>query len=347
MRRRTDGVGADRYRRHARSFLGTDLDLAETYRWGWDHLMEIRAEMDALAEQIRPGASLDEVVAALASDPETLAGSPEEFRKMMLERERSAMEELEGTHFEIPEQIRTIDVRLAPKGAALGAYFIPPSEDFSRPGTTWWSLGDKEQVPIWDEITTAYHEGFPGHHLQCGLQVCLGDRLSRVHRLLYWLSGYGEGWALYAERLMRELGYLDRPEFILGLLSSNALRAVRVAIDIGSHLELAIPDDVPFHPGEQWTFDLGVEALEQYAFLTNDLAVSEMTRYLGWPGQAISYKVGERVILGLREEAQRQGGGRLRPEGVPRAGARLRPGRARPPARDRPELNAYRHPTWP
>ena len=303
-----DGVGADRYRRHARSFLGTDLDLAETYRWGWDHLMEIRSEMDALAEQIRPGAGLDEVVAALASDPETLAGSPEEFRTMMLERERSAMEELEGTHFEIPEQIRTIDVRLAPKGAALGAYFIPPSEDFSRPGTTWWSLGDKEQVPIWDEITTAYHEGFPGHHLQCGLQVCLGDRLSRVHRLLYWLSGYGEGWALYAERLMRELGYLDRPEFILGLLSSNALRAVRVVIDIGSHLELPIPDDVPFHPGEQWTFDLGVEALERYAFLTNDVAVSEMTRYLGWPGQAISYKVGERVILGLREEARAKEG---------------------------------------
>jgi uncharacterized protein (DUF885 family) len=163
-------------------------------------------------------------------------------------------------------------------------------------------------VPIWDEVTTAYHEGFPGHHLQCGLQVCLGDRLSRVHRLLYWLSGYGEGWALYAERLMRELGYLDRPEFVLGLLASNALRAVRVVIDIGSHLQLPIPGDVPFHPGEAWDFDLAVEALERYAFLTNDVAVSEVTRYLGWPGQAISYKVGERVILGLRDEARAKEG---------------------------------------
>ena len=65
---------------------------------------------------------------------------------------------------------------------------------------------------------------------------------------------------------------------------------------------------MPFHPGERWTFDLGVEALEHYAFLTNDLAVSEITRYLGWPGQAISYKVGERVILGLREEARAKEG---------------------------------------
>jgi uncharacterized protein (DUF885 family) len=299
-----DGVGADRYRRHARSFLGTDLDLDETYRWGWDHLMELRGEMDAVAEEIRPGSTLAEVVQALSTDPATLAGSPEEFRSLMLERERQAMRDLEGTHFDIPEEIRTIDVRLAPKGAALGAYFIPPSEDFSRPGTTWWSLGDKEQVPIWDEVTTAYHEGFPGHHLQCGLQVCLGDRLTRVHRLLYWLSGYGEGWALYAERLMRELGYLDRPEFVLGLLASNALRAVRVVIDIGSHLDLPIPDDVPFRPGERWTFDTAVESLERYAFLTNDVAVSEITRYLGWPGQAIAYKVGERVILGLRDEVR-------------------------------------------
>ncbi len=257
----------------------------------------------------------------------------------MLERERAAMEELEGTHFDIPEQIRTIDVRLAPKGAALGAYFIPPSEDFSRPGTTWWSLGDKEQVPIWDEVTTAYHEGFPGHHLQCGLQVCLGDRLSRVHRLLYWLSGYGEGWALYAERLMRELGYLDRPEFVLGLLASNALRAVRVVIDIGSHLELPDPRRRAVPPRR--AVDLRPRRSRRSSTTPSSPTtwrVSEITRYLGWPGQAISYKVGERVILGLRDEAEAKRGRRLRPQGVPRAGARLRPGRARPPARHRPEL---------
>jgi len=308
---RDDGVGEERYRRHARAFLGTDLDLHETYRWGWDHLLDIRREMEALAEEIDPGEGLAAVVAGLSAEGATVASSPEEFRTLMLEREQRGMEELAGTHFDIPEQIRTIDVRLAPKGAALGAYFIPPSEDFTRPGTTWWSLGEREEIPLWDEVTTAYHEGFPGHHLQCGIQVCLGDRLSRVHRSLFWLPGYGEGWALYAERLMRELGYLDRPEYVLGLLSSGALRAVRVAVDIGSHLDLPIPDDVGFHPGERWTFELAVEALEHFAFQDHALAESEVTRYLGWPGQAISYKVGERVILGLREEARARDGDRF------------------------------------
>ncbi len=303
-----DGVGEERYARHARSFLGTDLDLADTYRWGWDHLAEIRSEMEELARRIDPTTDLAGVVAGLDADPARSAASPEKFRSAMLERIRRAMEELTDTHFEIPEQIRTIDVRLAPKGAALGAYFAPPSEDFSRPGTTWWSLGDQEVVPYWNQVSTAYHEGFPGHHLQCGLQVCLGDRLSRVHRLLFWLPGYGEGWALYAERLMRELGYLDRPELELGMLSSSALRAVRVVIDIGSHLELPIPAGVAFHPGERWTYDLGVEALEHYAFEPPAVARSEITRYLGWPGQAISYKVGERAILALRDEVRARDG---------------------------------------
>jgi len=313
-----DGVGEDRYRRAARAFLGTDLDLAETYRWGWDHLREIRAEMVELAGQIDPTTDLQGVVKGLEGPGATgtgdaigepaVAPSQEAFRELMLERERRAMADLDGVHFDIPDQIRAIDVKLAPLGAALGAYFVPPSEDFSRCGTTWWSLGEQQEVPLWSEVTTAYHEGFPGHHLQCGIQVCLGDRLSRLHRLLFWLPGYGEGWALYAERLMRELGYFDRPEYVLGLLASNALRAVRVVIDIGSHLELPIPDDVAFHPGEAWTFDLAVEALEHYAFLTHDLAVSEVTRYLGWPGQAIAYKVGERVILALRDEVRARDG---------------------------------------
>jgi len=303
-----DGVGEERYARHARSFLGSDLDLSETYRWGWDHLGELRAEMEGLAAEIDPDRDLAGVVAVLNDDPTRAASTPEEFRSMMLERERQAMDELSGTHFDIPPEIRPIDVRLAPMGAALGAYFVPPSEDFSRPGTTWWSLGDQQVVPVWSQVTTAYHEGFPGHHLQCGLQTCLGDRLSRVHRLLFWLPGYGEGWALYAERLMRELGYFDRPEYVLGLLAANALRAVRVVVDIGLHLDLPIPDDVAFHPGERWTFDLAVEALGTYAFEPRALCVSEVTRYLGWPGQAISYKVGERAILALREEVRAKEG---------------------------------------
>ena len=191
----------------------------------------------------------------------------------------------------------------------MGAYYVQPSEDFSRPGTVWYSLGDQQDIPLWDEISTAYHEGFPGHHLQCGVQISLADRLSRLHRVVVWHPGYGEGWALYTELLMDELGYLEKPEYVLGMLSAEMLRACRVVIDLGLHLGYGIPGDALFHPGEPWSFEIAVEMLTELAFLYPAYAVSEVVRYLGWPGQAISYKVGERTILDLRAELQARRGG--------------------------------------
>ncbi len=135
----------------------------------------------------------------------------------------------------------------------------------------------------------------------------LADRLSRLHRMVVWYPGYGEGWALYAEQLMDELGFYEKADYVMGLLINQMHRACRVVIDIGSHLEYPIPADSGFHPGEPWSFDLAVEMLESRAFLEPAYARSEVVRYLGWPGQAISYKVGERVILDLRRELQRRG----------------------------------------
>ena len=157
-------------------------------------------------------------------------------------------------------------------------------------------------------MSTAYHEGFPGHHLQNGLQMLAGDRVSRLQKLIVWYSGSGEGWALYAEDLMDELGYLDKPDYVMGKLASEMLRACRVVIDIGSHLELPIPEGQPFHPGEAWSFDTGVEMLEQYAAQDHDISVSEMNRYLGWPGQAISFKIGQQAIRDLRAEERAKRG---------------------------------------
>ena len=195
-------------------------------------------------------------------------------------------------------------MNIAPPGGSLGAYYVGPSEDFSRPGSVWWSLTPRGPYPVFDEVSTAYHEGFPGHHLQIGVQMSLADRLSRLHRLWVWKPGAGEGWALYAERLMDELGFFEKPDYVFGWLSGQMLRACRVVIDIGSHLELPIPDGQPFHPGEPWTFDSAVQMLVEYASLSKPYAESEVTRYLGWPGQAIAYKVGENAILEMRREAR-------------------------------------------
>ncbi len=296
-----DGVGRDRYLRATRRFLGMGIDPEETYRWGWQQVRALREQMVDTAAQIDPSLSLDGVIELLTSDPSRSAHSPEEFVAFMKARLDAAVAELDGTAFDIPEPVKTVDVKIAPPGGALGAYYMQPSEDFSRPGSVWWSTGGKQVLPLWDEVTTAYHEGFPGHHLQIGVATTLGDHLSRLHRLVIWYPGYGEGWALYAELLMKELGYLDKPEYVLGLLAAQMLRACRVAIDIGSHLDVPVPDDAPFHPGEPWSFELAVELLTDFAYLAQDYAESEVTRYLGWPGQAIAYKVGERVILELRD----------------------------------------------
>ena len=304
--REEDGVGEERYVTAARGFLGCEIDPSEAYQWGWDEVSRLTARARTLADQITPGAPPAEVIAMLRSDPEHAAATHEEFVQTMQERQEAALRALEGVHFDVPSEIRQITINLAPPGTALGAFYQAPSEDFSRPGGVWYAIPDDPHVPLYEEVSVAYHEGFPGHHLQIGTQMLTGDRLSRLHRTVVWYSGSGEGWALYAERLMEELGYFERPEYVLGMVVSHLLRACRVVIDIGCHVGYPIPDTAPIAGGEKWNFDLGVKVLEELAFQANDYAVSEVTRYLGWPGQAISYKLGERVILDLRESEKRR-----------------------------------------
>lgn len=307
-----EGVGRERWLSHSRRFLGIDVDPLETYAWGFEEIRSIAKAMEEAARDISSGASLAEVLHLLKTDPSRCASNPEEFLRLMHERQMRALSELSGTHFEIAEPIRRIEVRRAPPSGTLGAYYVVPSEDFSRPGTVFYSLGENPGlIPLFDEISTAYHEGFPGHHLQCGTQISLSGNLSRFHRLADGYSGYAEGWALYAERLMHELGYLDKPDYVMGMLCAQMMRACRVVIDIGAHLNLPIPADSPLSGLgiSAWTYETGVRVAHEVGQLELDHAKSEMTRYFGWPGQAISYKVGEREILSLRKQEEARLGG--------------------------------------
>lgn len=117
-----------------------------------------------------------------------------------------------------------------------------------------------------------------------------------------------EGWALYVERLMDELGFLTDPARRLGYLGQQMMRIVRVVIDVGMHLESVIPAHSPFHPGERWTPELGGAFMAEYAGLTPAVLDSEIVRYLGRPGQAVGYKLGERAWLAGREAARRRTG---------------------------------------
>ena len=299
-----DPVGRERYQAASRGFNGIELDLEETYQWGWEEVWRIQSEMAETAERISPGATAAEAIAILESDDSRAIVGEDAFREWMQQTQDETMQSLLGTHFDIAEPVQEIEAMIAPPGGALAMYYTGPSEDFSRPGRTWYPTGGETRFPLWRELSVCYHEGVPGHHLQIGTTRYLGEELTRYQRLLAGTSGYVEGWALYAERLMAELGYLEDPAYYMGLLSSQALRAVRVVIDIGMHLELPIPEREEYHGGETWTPELALPFLIERSFFPEKMLASEVDRYLGWPGQAISYKVGEREWLAARESAR-------------------------------------------
>ena len=305
--RERDAVGRDRYILTARQHLGAGLDPEETYAWGWDELHRLEAEMLNVADRIVPDATVAEVITLLESDPDRAIHGEDHLRVYLQELMDRTIEELDGAHFDIPGPLKAVEAMIAPPGSAAAMYYTGPAEDFSRPGRTWYPTLGKTVFPVWGEISVCYHEGVPGHHLQIGQVRYLKDDLTRFQRVTV-VSGHAEGWALYAERLMDELGYFENPEYRLGFLRAQVLRAVRVVVDIGMHLELAIPADDHFHAGERWTPELGEEFVVQRSCFPADFMASELDRYLGWPGQAICYKVGERVWLAGRDEARRRAG---------------------------------------
>jgi uncharacterized protein (DUF885 family) len=303
-----DAVGADRYTRMARAHNGTVLDLSETYAWGWEELHRIEQAMTNVAERILPGESIPAVINHLEHDPTRTIRGVDEFRTWLQDLIDRTLDELDGVHFDLPAPVRRVEAMIAPPGGAAAMYYTGPSEDFSRPGRTWYPTLGRTEFPLWGEVSICYHEGVPGHHLQIAMVRYLTDRLNRFQRTMAGNSGHAEGWALYAERLMAELGYLDDPAFELGMLRAQAMRAVRVVVDIGLHLELRIPADESYHPGERWTPELALPFVIERSRFPENFMASEVDRYLGWPGQAISYKVGERVWLRGRDDARRRHG---------------------------------------
>ncbi|RAG87545.1 DUF885 domain-containing protein [Streptacidiphilus pinicola] len=301
-----DAVGRERYLVEAREFTGSDLDLDETYAWGWEEFHRVWAELRAEAERVLPGATVQEAREHLNRNGHVVQGA-EQMRAWLQQLTEQAIEDLDGTHFDIQGPLRRVETRIAPSGSAAAPYYSGPSLDFSRPGRTFLPLanGDaEERFHTWRLVSTWYHEGVPGHHLQIASWAAAADQLSRYQVTLGKISANVEGWALYAERLMDELGHLTDPARRLGYLGKQMMRIVRVVIDIGMHLELAIPAHSPFHPGETWTPALATGFLHEYVGMPPAARDSEILRYLGRPGQAIGYKLGERAWLSGRDAAR-------------------------------------------
>jgi len=298
-----DAVGREIYALRSRHFLGAVVDLDETYEWGIEELSRMVAEQEAVAREILPGAGVEEAVAHLEADPARKLVGTEALQRWMQETSDRAVAELGATQFDIPEEIRRLECLIAPTQEG-GIYYTGPSDDFTRPGRMWWSVPEGvTEFDTWREKTTVYHEGVPGHHLQIGQAVVNRGELNTWRRQLAGTSGHAEGWALYAERLMHDLGYLDDPADRLGMLDGQRMRAARVVLDIGVHLGKPRPDG-----GGVWTGEYAFDFMRRNVNMPAEFVRFEVHRYLGWPGQAPSYKVGQRIWEQLREDMRRRDG---------------------------------------
>jgi uncharacterized protein (DUF885 family) len=297
-----DAVGREIYTLASRDFLGAVVDLDETYEWGIEELARMTAEQESIAREIKPGASVLEAIAFLDEDASRKLHGTDALQKWMQETSDRAVEELSRVHFDIPAEVRRLECMIAPTQEG-GIYYTPPTDDFSRAGRMWWSVPEGvTEFDTWRELTTVYHEGVPGHHLQIG-QAVYNKALLNTWRRNAGTSGHAEGWALYAERLMEQLGYLDDPADRLGMLDGQRMRAARVVLDIGVHLEKPLPDG-----SGPWTGDYAFGFLGANVNMSPEFVRFEVNRYLGWPGQAPSYKIGQRIWEQLRDETERRDG---------------------------------------
>jgi uncharacterized protein (DUF885 family) len=297
-----DAVGREIYALASRDFLGATVDLDETYEWGIEELARMVEEQESIAREIKPGATVAEAIAFLDSDQSRKLHGTDALRRWMQETSDRAVEELSRTHFDIPDEVKRLECMIAPTQEG-GIYYTGPTDDFSRAGRMWWSVPEGvTEFDTWRELTTVYHEGVPGHHLQIG-QATYNKALLNTWRRNAGTSGHAEGWALYAERLMEQLGYLDDPADRLGMLDGQRMRAARVVLDIGVHLEKTLPDG-----SGPWTGEYAFEFLGNNVNMSPQFVRFEVNRYLGWPGQAPSYKVGQRIWEHLRDEYARREG---------------------------------------
>ena len=298
-----DGVGRDRYELFSEFFLGREVDLDEAYSWAQDELARTVDTQSALAKELY-GADTSVAGAYRRLNEEeryTLHGT-DELLEWMDRVNGEVRDCFNGTELELPDDLPQVNTAIDRAGSG-GIFYTVPSDDMIRPGTMWWSVPEgQETFHTWQELSTVFHEGVPGHHLQHGHALLNRNELNLWRRSMCFNSAHVEGWALYAEHLMEKFGYFDDPGYRMGLLDSRRLRLARVMVDIGVHLKKTTPDG-----SGSWDAQYAKAFLRDNCAMPEARITFELDRYMGWPGQAPSYAMGYRDWCGLRERALEQG----------------------------------------
>ena len=290
-----DAVGESVYRATAQSFLGTQLDLDEVYDYGWQELERLwRQARDVAGEILGTDGPADVALAAqaLARDGGHRVAA-DDVVGWLRDRLDWTLEQVDGTAFALPADVRDVDI-VVPRAAKGVVYYTPGAPDGSvRSKIVWTIPAGATSVPTWQELTSLHHEGVPGHHLEHAVNRA-NTSLHPWQRYLCEIHGYAEGWAHYSEALAEELGLLrDAPER-LGMLLGQLWRTVRIVADIGLHTGRPLRRNEVTDQA-QWTPVIARDFLTHYGLVDPVTARFEVDRYLGWPGQALAFKVGAKL----------------------------------------------------
>jgi uncharacterized protein (DUF885 family) len=288
--------GDELYRTQIRAWTTLDIDPAEVHRIGLEQLAAIQDEQRAIASAAGFDGDLAAYRAHLADDPENHPATPEALLARAREDIGRAMAVAPRYFGRLPRagcEVRAVEA-FKEKDAPF-AYYNPPDIEGTRDGVYYANTYDLPSRMFSSLATTTFHEAVPGHHFQIALEM-ESDRLSKFRRLGARAAGgaYVEGWGLYSERLADEMGLYRNDQERYGMLTAQAWRAARLVVDSGMH-------------GLRWTRQQSIDFLDQ-AGLTMTDAVIETDRYIVWPGQALTYMLGQLEIQGLRRQLEARDG---------------------------------------
>ena len=293
--------GDEFYALRLRVYTTTNYSASEIHDIGLSEVKRISERMQQIASELGFGnkVNVGQLMNGLNEDSKFLYPDIPERKETVVEDYNSIVEETwkksEAYFHKMPRS--KVEVRAVPEYSEqnqAGGYYMSPALDGSRPGVFYANLYDIKQTPTYSMRALAFHEAIPGHHLQVALNL-ENENLTLYRRFGYGTSAFSEGWALYAERLALESGLADDPYDELGVLQSELFRAVRLVVDTGIHFK-------------RWTREEAMAYMKRVTGMSDTEVSTEIERYIVWPGQACSYKVGMLKILELREKAKQEMG---------------------------------------
>ncbi|MEP4888840.1 MAG: DUF885 domain-containing protein [Aliiglaciecola sp.] len=288
--RKTAGIssvdkGAEYYKYLIEYYTTTNMDAEEIHQIGLDEVARIRAEMQSIIEDVGFKGSFSEFIEYLRTDDKFYTDSPRDMLEKASYITRMMAGQLPKWFSVLPRT--TFDIKSSPNG---GAYYVGSDGSGTTPGTYFLDTQDLKSQPLYTLEALTFHEAEPGHHFQSSIAQEID--MANFRKKLYH-SAYGEGWGLYSERLGKEMGFYQDPISDFGRLTFEAWRACRLVVDTGIH-------------AKGWTRQQAIDYLAQNTALSMNEVIGQIDRYISWPAQALSYKIGELKIMELRHFAQQQ-----------------------------------------